>query len=590
MRWFSVVLALCIGAAAAGMQLAQLTAPIDDAIYDRIAPNLTSGGDALPEVVVVAIDDPSFAEVGQVWPWPRSLHARLIETLRAAGARRIGYDVVFADPAEPRDDRALGMALGPDVVLARYAVELETPQGVLQMTVAPHSQLTKSGAQVGSIDLPVDRDGAIRRLAEGADSFAALLAHPANQPPPGARIRFVEAGLTLVSFYQALNAGSDLPAGLFRDKVVLVGMSLESTPSTAADTFRTPETALGRGFMPGVQIHAHAFRTLACGAWIVPVPIWVPSVLAFLMATGTAIAASRSTGATAAAVTAGSASLPLVASALGLSFGMWFAPSSAVAAALLGGAGQMAADYARERRIRREITRIFGHYLAPELVQRLIDNPGALRLGGERRVVTVLFCDLRGFTTLSERMRDDPETLTRIVNAALGTIAETVMANRGMVDKFIGDCVMALWNAPADDDEHAANAVRAGREMVHAIAALSDRLRGEGVDVRLACGVGINTGECTVGNMGSERRLEYTAIGDPVNLASRLETLTKAFGTPILVGQATAMMVSQPELAQLGQTTVKGRVEPETVFGVAEFLSSIRDLDSKSTCEAVLGV
>ncbi|WP_172721048.1 adenylate/guanylate cyclase domain-containing protein, partial [Pseudooceanicola lipolyticus] len=260
------------------------------------------------------------------------------------------------------------------------------------------------------------------------------------------------------------------------------------------------------------------------------------------------------------------ACLPLILSAGLLALGIWLPPAGAALAALLAGSGQTVYDYARARRARAEIIRSFGQYLAPELVRQLAENPEALRLGGERRVLTVLFCDLRGFTTLSERMKDRPDLLTTWLNEAMEVLARAVVDNGGMVDKFIGDCVMALWNAPADDPDHAPHALAAGRAMVAGIAELSARIGAEGHDVTLACGVGINTGECTVGNMGSSLRFDYTAIGDPVNLASRLEGLTKSFGTPILIGSATARALGNEDLVALGRAPIKGRSEEEEVF------------------------
>ena len=154
-------------------------------------------------------------------------------------------------------------------------------------------------------------------------------------------------------------------------------------------------------------------------------------------------------------------------------------------------------------------------------------------------------------------------------------LARAVVDNGGMVDKFIGDCVMALWNAPADDPDHARHALSAGRAMVDGIARLSANIAAEGHDVTLACGVGINTGECTVGNMGSSLRFDYTAIGDPVNLASRLEGLTKSFGTPLLIGSATARELADPEIVRLGRAPIKGRTEEEDVFAPRDMCSPV---------------
>ena len=558
----SAALALAIGAVVATLSLTGLLVTADDAVYDQIVTRMPPPSD-MPEVVIVAIDDPSFADVGLPWPWPRSLHGALIRSLRAAGARRIGYDVVFAEHGNPEEDAALADSLGTDVILASYDTVIDTDQGLMRITVSPFADLAQR-AMVGGIDLPVDADGAIRRLAEDSSAMATQLA--ATAAPPGARIRYATEGIRTVSFYQALNAAEMLPPDTFRDKVALVGISLEASPATAADAFRVPATAVGEGFMAGVTIHGHAYRTLAAGAWITPLPAAIPALLALVFAGLSAAATAARPAGSAAVTTAALAALPLAGAGLGIVWGAWIPPIAPMLAALLAGAGQVGLDYTRERRARRQVLLSFGQYLAPELVRRLTENPELLKLGGERREISILFCDLRGFTTLSERMRDDPVALTSILNQAMDILARAVVDNGGMVDKFIGDCVMALWNAPADDPGHPEHAVAAGRAMISGVAALNTQLARDGHAVTLACGVGINTGECTVGNMGSALRFDYTAIGDPVNLASRLESLTKEFGTPMLLGFETARRLTETKVIELGRTPIKGRQQDEAVF------------------------
>lgn len=558
------------GGVAALLSLAQVLAPLDDALYDRMLAVLPTP--TLPEAVIVAIDEPSFASIGQAWPWPRRLHAELIASLRTAGAASIGYDIVFADPSLPEEDAALAAVLGPDVVLAADTAVIDTPQGRITMAVQPLDTFQTGGALPGYITVPLDHDGAIRRLPEGDAGFGLRLAGSNVVPPPNARIRFADAGLTRVSFVQALEAGTSLPPDLFRGKPVLVGLMVRASPLTAADAFRTPQTAWGRGLMPGVEVQAHIMRTLASGAWIAPAPVWLPGVLAIFCALA-AVGLSR--GRPVAVAGAGTlllATAPLAGALAGLATGVWCPPMAPALAALAGGIGQSALDHARERRARREITRIFSHYLAPELVRRLAEDPAAVRLGGERRLVTILFCDLRGFTAMSERFADDPVGLTEILNAAMTAIGDAVLDHGGLIDKFIGDCVMALWNTPADDPEHAAHAIAAGRDAIGRIAALSARLSGEGSarPVTLACGIGINTGECTVGNMGTAKRFDYTAIGDPVNLSARLESLTKAYGVPMLIGEATAALATGEDLIELDTTAVPGRADQLKIFVPAD--------------------
>jgi adenylate cyclase len=254
-----------------------------------------------------------------------------------------------------------------------------------------------------------------------------------------------------------------------------------------------------------------------------------------------------------------------------LRLGRVFVPPLAPAFAfVMVAAGQGAIDFAAERRLRRGIVRAFSQYLAPALVERLARDPSQLRLGGEKRVLTVLFCDVRGFTTIAEGLKDDPERLTALINRLLTPLSEVVLAAGGTIDKYIGDCIMAFWNAPLDDADHAPHAVAAGLAMLAALERLNVELRAEASDsppAELRIGIGINTGECVVGNMGSERRFDYSALGDSVNLASRLEGASKDVGVPLLLSETTAAAVGDriPLLA-LARIRVKGRSEPVVVY------------------------
>ncbi|MGR3455766.1 CHASE2 domain-containing protein [Pseudooceanicola sp.] len=538
----------------------------DEAVYDRAVLRGSVEGPA--PVVLVAIDEPAFLEFGEGWPWPRSRHAALIESLRAAGARTIAIDLLFTDPTTPEADAALTAALGPDVMLAADVARIDTPQGVITQPVDPLPAFRAAGAGVAQIALPLDEDGAIRRLATDAAALAPRLA--GRTAPEGARIRFAPGAIPRVSYYQALRAATDLPPDVFHDRTVLVGFALRSAPLTAADTFRTPLTTAGLGLTPGVEIHAHATRSLIAGDWITPLPRGLTAALALLLAAAAALPLPGRSALGTATLTTALALVALGGSVALLSFGFWLPPAAPALAALAAGAGRAGLDLARERRARREITRIFGQYLAPDLVRHLAAHPEQVKLGGERRLVTVMFCDLRGFTRLTESFSDDPETLTAILNRALTVIGDSVLENGGLIDKFIGDCVMGLWNAPAEDPDHADHAIAAARAAVAGIAALSDTLAAEGLPVALACGVGLNSGPCTIGNLGTARRFDYTAIGDAVNVASRLEVMTKELGLPILVGEGCAALTRHTALREIRMTAIRGRTGMVRVFAPAD--------------------
>lgn len=233
-------------------------------------------------------------------------------------------------------------------------------------------------------------------------------------------------------------------------------------------------------------------------------------------------------------------------------------------------------NYWREERQRHGIRTAFQHYLAPALVEKLADQPSLLRLGGETRELTVLFSDMRDFTRIAEGLKGDPQALTALMNRLLTPLSDAITREGGTIDKYMGDAVMAFWNAPLDVPDHAARAARAALAMRERLARLNEVLRREAeerglpVPAPMEIGIGINTGPCVVGNMGSDFRFDYSALGDSVNLASRLEGLTAQYGEPILIGEATAAAIAgRFALREIGTVQVKGKAEATRIFALA---------------------
>jgi len=220
-------------------------------------------------------------------------------------------------------------------------------------------------------------------------------------------------------------------------------------------------------------------------------------------------------------------------------------------------------NYRQTEQRQREIRQAFSLYLAPQLVEELAKNPEKLVLGGEIRLMTIMFCDIRGFTTLSEGMSS--HDLGQLINEFLTPMTEIIMAHKGTIDKYIGDCIMAFWNAPLDDPDHAKNAVAAAQEMRRKLVELNAAWAAEGRR-SLHVGIGINTGECSVGNFGSHQKFNYSLLGDPVNLASRLEGLTKLYGVDEIIGEETAELLDEPGLIELDLVAVKGKTRAVRIF------------------------
>ena len=207
----------------------------------------------------------------------------------------------------------------------------------------------------------------------------------------------------------------------------------------------------------------------------------------------------------------------------------------------------------------------FAQYLSPEMVNRLAESSESLVLGGERKEMTFLFSDIRGFTKISEQYKDDPEALTQLINQLLTVLSNAILEHGGTIDKYMGDCIMAFWNAPTDQENHRQLAIQAAHTMNEALDAFNLEVE-ENLDFKLEIGIGINSGNCIVGNMGSDKRFDYTVLGDAVNLASRLESQSSNYGLHMIVGENTYMVDSPFTMIEIDKIAVKGKSSAETIF------------------------
>lgn len=545
-------------------------------------------------VVVLAIDEPTFQELQQAWPFPRSLHAALLQRLREDGAAAVGFDVVFAEPSVEAEDAALAQeiaradAAGLPVVLASAREKVDSGNARVWMDVLPLQRLLDAGAEPGDAGVDPDDDFVVRRAPAAREGFALRLAQRA------AEARAATAPLRLHhfdwigyrgprgtfdtrSYYQALEPGL-LPPGFFRGKIVLVGRSARTATELAraqADLFNSPFGNAGAGadpgdrLFPGVELQATLVDNYAAGGGLRSVSEGWSFALTALLLPLLLWSSRRLHPAGAAALTAA-----LVVAMAAVSWWLfarqriWWPPLLPVAGALAVYGAAALVGYAIVRQRARQIRAMFAQYTPPAVVARLIAQPELLRLGGEAREVTLMFTDLAHFTTLSEQL--SAEQTVEVLTAYFNAMTPIVHASGGTVDKFIGDAVMAFWGAPLPDAQHAEHAVRAAVAMQQAMAPLAADLRARGlppIHMPLHMRIGLHTGRVVVGNVGSEQRFSYTAIGDAVNLAARLEGANKAFGTGILLSSATAAQLP-PTLAlrPLDDVIVKGKTEPVRVF------------------------
>ncbi|HEU0157548.1 MAG TPA: adenylate/guanylate cyclase domain-containing protein, partial [Stellaceae bacterium] len=246
--------------------------------------------------------------------------------------------------------------------------------------------------------------------------------------------------------------------------------------------------------------------------------------------------------------------------------------------------------YLRTEARQREIRNAFSRYMSPHYVAELAAHPEKLVLGGETREMTIMFCDIRNFTSMAEGM--DAHTLTHFMNQFLSPMTEIITEHKGTIDKYIGDCVMAFWNAPLDDPDHAKNAIRAAQAMRRQLVELNQVWEAEAAaagkpfrPVRI--GIGVNTGQCCVGNFGSQQHFDYSLLGDPVNLASRLEGLGKIYGIDLVIGEETAIRLDEPALVEVDLVAVKGKAQAGRVYTLPP--EHIEAADFASRHSALLG-
>jgi adenylate cyclase len=360
-----------------------------------------------------------------------------------------------------------------------------------------------------------------------------------------------------------------VPAERVNHRLVLVGTSAVGL----LDSKTTPLDPV----MPGVEVHAQVLENVLtqsvlsapnyavgvelCAALLLGAAIvWLTPILSpvYLLMFGGAIVA----------LTAGASWYFFVQNRLLFDFTYPLISSALVYLTLV------FSNYMSEQAQRRRIRSAFGQYLSPDLVEQLANSPEKLVLGGEEREMSILFSDVRGFTTISELYKNDPQGLTSLMNSFLTPLTNAIIEHNGTIDKYMGDAIMAFWNAPLNDALHEVNACEAALEMLLRVETLNRQRKQQANEtgqrfIPLKVGVGINTGKCVVGNMGSDLRFNYSVLGDPVNLASRLEGQSKNYGVPIIIGSKTATGLRDKfAVLELDCITVKGKTEPESVYTV----------------------
>ena len=555
-----------------------------------------------PEIVVVDIDEPSFAKMEDIagrWPWPRSVHADLLRGIASQHPRAIVFDILIAeeDKFNRESDRAFNLALknrdniylpiqrlSPDgdakgVPIADVAATLgieATPQARRDARIQllpPQIVDVEHWRRTGIINFREDPDGVGRSYWIAMPAYGwRLLSLPARVAiglgyavPDNDHIVLNWRGLapsfrriSFADLYQDFERKTrKRPQDELKGKIVIIG----STASGLGDLRVTPLSNV----YPGVEILATAIENLKNQRWMNRTPQIVPLATAIVLLSLLALAFQKRRSLLVIGLSLGAASLALLGAsyaALGARLIVPLVTPIAFAWALyLFGA---TLDYLREKRAREQAVRLFSRFLNPNVVKEIVDKGETIEsLSGKTREISILFSDIRGFTTLSETR--PPQEIVSLLNRYFAKQVAVIFRHGGTLDKFIGDCIMAFWGAPLDDRDHAEHAVAAALEMEQVLqdfkAELGDAVRDFDV------GIGIHSGTAVVGFLGAEQKLDYTAIGDTVNLASRIEGLTKDAKIRLLVSRETAEACHNSfAFTSCGMFKVKGRAQEVELF------------------------
>ncbi len=572
-----------------------------------------------PETVIAAIDEKSINKLGR-FPWPRSVWGRVVDRFTEEGAKVVVFDVFFTEPENVESDDLFqkavqnnGRVILPvvfDFSAAGYKesgftdknLDFMTPSAyaVLKNTDSPFSPLeakmvlptllrfsafAKSLAQINMIP---DSDGTLRwemlavkfqndyyasiglqaaRIYRGLKSTDLVLDFSGSVHLGDTTIPIDEYGRMLINYRGPAGTFpvysiSDIldrttPRGAFKDKIILIG-------PTAMGIYDLRVTPFSNN-MPGIEKHASVVDNILHKDFIHRTETSVYGLI-FFFAIALGVALPR-LGAKAGAALF----LALFAGYLGLVYylfvakGIWFNLVYPGFALFFGYTSQTAYRFLMEERRARDIRKMFSSYVSKRIVDELIRDPSKAKLGGDRKEITVLFSDIRGFTSFSEKHQ--PEEVVSLLNEYLGAMTEIVFAHEGTLDKFVGDAIMALWGAPVGQPDHAERAARCALAMIAKLKELQAKWTAEGKYV-IDIGIGINTGDMVVGNMGAEgKKMDYTVIGDNVNLGARLEGLTRKYNNHIIISEYTYEKIKDVVQAkELDSVTVKGKEKPVVVY------------------------
>ncbi|MGQ9569983.1 MAG: CHASE2 domain-containing protein [Thermodesulfovibrionales bacterium] len=539
----------------------------------------------LEDIVIVGIDEESFLNIDLPWPWPRSLHGQLIKALRSAGAKVIVMDIIFSDPSMPVEDKAMADAIKKygNVVLSADLETVKTEKFAKEILITPLEEFLKAGASFGISSILLDADNVVRRFFWGTQEVPSLEATVlkvlgiSKEMDNRSMVHFRGPAhhIPYVSYFKALKPDFFLPDGFFKDKIVLVGKYYPNEESKTdirytkslylqipgsvrgIDMFATPFYIIDERFTPGIEIHANMLSSLLKDDALKPLKkkeavfliLFLSLFLTFLNHKW------RPLKSTILNIFLGILYV-LLSYLLFNKFGLFLPFTAVLSGILINFVSSGVISYSGVEKKRRYLRKAFSFYLSPQVAKRVLESPERLKLGGQRVYATVLFSDLAGFTEISEI--NEPEDVVSILTRYTTEMAKIIFEYHGTLDKFIGDAIMAVWGTPAEDNDQALHACLAALKMQRHMKTVAQEIIIPGY--RITMRVGINSGIVMAGNMGSEERFDFTVIGDNVNIASRLESLNKIYGTEIIISESTMQKIrGKLTVRELDKVRVKGK-------------------------------
>ncbi|HEY2717588.1 MAG TPA: adenylate/guanylate cyclase domain-containing protein [Solirubrobacterales bacterium] len=525
------------------------------------------------DIVVVGVDDATFTKLGIRWPFPRSLHGRVIDRLREAGVKAIGYDVQFTEPTVPKQDNALieAVARDPGIVLSTTEVDRHGESRIFGGEEVVH----EVHARAANGNILLDPGGIARKMAyeiEGLVTFPIALAEAASgeEIDPGemegdgkAWIDYRGPASTFrnIPFSRVLRG--EVPDAALRGKTAIVG----ATAPSLQDVHPTSTTSENE-LMSGPELVANEVWTAEEGFPLGSSGLAVDLLLILLLAAVPAAVTLRLAPIPSLLAAVALAALYALACQLAFEAGTVLPFVYPLLALALAALGALAVNYVLTAFERQRVHDTFARFVPEAVVSEVLERTDDdLRLGGVRREGTVLFSDLRGFTGFAESLH--PDAVIEVLNRYLEEMSDAIMDHGGTLVAYMGDGIMAVFGAPIPQGDHADRALAAAREMVEVrLPRFNQWMESEGMGAGFGMGVGLNSGPVMSGQVGSKRRIEYTAIGDTTNTAARLEGMTKGSGHQLFVADATvrALQREVADLELVGERDVRGRAHAITVW------------------------